>query len=769
MARKEKQGRLAKAPDQRRSHQQRAKQNRSGEIPTREQIVEFIDLNPSAASKRDIAKAFGIRGDDRVILKALLKEMEEDGIINRSRKTYKRTAKIPSVTVIEIPHDADPEHMIGYPAKWDEDEGERPKVLIVNSSKAKAVPGPGDRVLARISEAEAGETDAPYVATPMKILEKQRKSLIGIIRKTKTGARLVPVERKGREMQILAGDLGDAQDGDLVEVDQMVAGRQMVPRARVSNVIGNPLSEKAVSLIALHNLEIPHKFPASVIAESEAAEPADLKGREDWREIPFVTIDPATAKDHDDAVYAERDDDPANEGGFIVYVAIADVAHYVRPGSEMDREALLRGNSVYFPDRVVPMLPEKISNNLCSLVELENRAAMGLRMVFDAEGKKLSHSFHRVLMRSAAKLSYQQAQTAIDGHPDDKTAPLMDEILRPLFDAFAAMEIAQKKRGPLELDLPERRIVLNDEGLVEDIHVPERLTAHRLIEEMMIQSNVCAAETLDQHKTPLLYRVHDTPSHQKLIGLQETLETLNISFHPGDTVQPRQFNTILKKAESSENPQLVSEMVLRAQAQAEYSEENYGHFGLNLRRYAHFTSPIRRYADLIVHRALIRALNLGEDGLPTDTDSKLGMIGEQISMTERRAMAAERETSDRLLAYFLADQIGARFTGRIAGVVGAGLFVRLDKTGADGFIPVSTLGTDYFNYEEAQQALVGERTGERFRIGDQVVVRLMEAEPIAGSLRFEMLSDGEKTTPSKGRRHKGRPPKRKFSGRRKKR
>ncbi len=767
MARKEKQGRLAKAPDERRSHQQRAKTNRHGEIPTREQIVEYLDLNPNAASKRDIAKAFGIRGDDRVILKALLKEMEEDGVINRSRKAYKRTAALPSVTVIEIPHDADPEHMIGYPARWDEDEGERPKVLISNSSKAKVAPGPGDRVLARISSADEGE--AAYVATPMKILDQPRKSLIGVIRRTRTGARLVPVERKGREMQILAGDLNGAEDGDLVEIEQMVSGRQMVPRARVSNVIGNPLSEKAVSLIALHNLEIPHKFPNSVIAESEAAAPADLKGREDWRDLPFVTIDPATAKDHDDAVYAHRDEDAANEGGFVVYVAIADVAHYVLPGSDMDREALLRGNSVYFPDRVVPMLPEKISNNLCSLVENQNRAAMGLRMVFDAEGKKLSHSFHRVLIRSAAKLSYQQAQTAIDGFPDEKTEPLLEPILKPLFDAFAAMEIAQKQRGPLALDLPERRIVLNEEGMVDDIHIPERLTAHRLIEEMMIQSNVCAAEMLEQKKTPLLYRVHDAPSQQKMMGLKETLETLSISFNPGDTVKPTQFNTILKKAENSENPQLVSEMVLRAQAQAEYSNENLGHFGLNLRRYAHFTSPIRRYADLIVHRALIRALGLGEDGLPAETDGKLPMIGEQISMTERRAMAAERETSDRLLAYFLADQIGARFSGRIAGVVGAGLFVRLDKSGADGFIPVSTLGTDYFVYDESQQALIGERSGERYRIGDQVSVRLMETEPLAGSLRFEMLSRGEKTTPPKRGRPRKTTHRKGIGGRRRKR
>ncbi|WP_299348038.1 ribonuclease R [uncultured Maritalea sp.] len=768
MARNDNRGRLPKAPDQRHAHKTRAKQNRDGQIPTRDQIVEYLDINPHNASKRDIAKAFGIRGDDRIILKALLKEMEDDGLINRTRKTYRRTAVLPSVTVIDIPKDTDPNYMIGHPDKWDDDDGERPGVLIVVAKDAKIVPGPGDRVLARVSPNEVPDGPA-YLAKPMKILDAPRKSLIGVVRMVERGARLVPVERKGREMQIHAGDLNGAKDGDLVEVEQAVAGRAMVPKAKVVNVIGNPLSEKAVSLIALHNLEIPHKFPNSVIAESEAAKPADLTGREDWRHLPFVTIDPATAKDHDDAVYAQLDEDPANEGGFVVYVAIADVAHYVRPGSEMEREALLRGNSVYFPDRVVPMLPEKISNNLCSLIELQNRAALGLRMVFDSDGEKVSHSFHRTLIRSAAKLSYQQAQTAIDGHPDDKTQPLLEPILKPLFAAFTAMEQAQKKRGPLALDLPERKIILNDKGMVQDVHIPERLTAHRLIEEMMIQSNVCAAETLEKHKVPLLYRAHDAPSQQKMIGLKEALSSMELNFNPGDTVKPDHFNRILAMAEKSDNPHLVNEMILRSQAQAEYTHENYGHFGLNLRRYAHFTSPIRRYADLIVHRALIRALKLGNDGLPPETDSKLPMIGEQISMTERRAMAAERETTDRLLAYFLADQVGATFPGRIAGVIGAGLFVRLDKSGADGFIPAGTLGSDYFLHDEGQQALIGERTGERFRIGDQVEVRLVEAEPLAGSLRFEMLTTGEQVKPP--RRSRGRSPVRKttFGKRRNKR
>ncbi|WP_424981049.1 ribonuclease R [Maritalea sp. S77] len=745
MARKDKTSRLKQSPEARQKPNFRAKQNRDGTMPTREEVVDYIVRYPNHASKRDLAKAFGIRGDDRIIFKALLKEMEEDGLLTRDKKKYHPVAELPSVTVIEIPLDADTEHMIGYPAKWDGDQENRPRVLISVGKKDRAVPAPGDRVLARIDRDE--NKDPIYTARPMKVLDKPKKANIGIVRMTDKGARLIPVDRKGKEMQIHKGDLGDAKEGDLVEVEQFVSGRLMVPRARVSGIIGNPKSEKAISLIALHNHDIPYRFPKSVLDEAEAQVAADLEGREDWRDVPIVTIDPADAKDHDDAVYAESDDDPANEGGFLIYIAIADVANYVRPDSAMDKEALIRGNSVYFPDQVVPMLPERISNNLCSLVEGENRAAMGLIIKIDKDGKKLDHHFHRVLMRSAAKLSYQQAQTAIDGHPDEKTAPLLEPILKPLFAAYAALEKAQKERSPLALDLPERRIRLNADGFVEDVFVPERLTAHRLIEEMMIQANVAAAETLEAKKSPLLYRVHDAPSQQKLIGLKESLASLDINLSVGENVKPMHFNKVLAQAANTENPHMVNELVLRSQAQAEYTNENYGHFGLNLRRYAHFTSPIRRYADLIVHRALVSALQLGQDGLHPGAESKLAGIGEQISMTERRAMLAERETSDRLLAYFLADQLGARFNGRISGVIGAGLFVRLDKTGADGFIPASTLGTDYFVHDESQQALIGERTGERFRIGDQVEVRLMEAEPLAGSLRFEMLSKGEKTRP----------------------
>jgi ribonuclease R len=726
-----------------------------GTLPSREAILEAMAEDPNLDGKRDLARHFGIHGDMRTPFKVLLKQMEGEGFIARTRKAIRRTAALPAVTVLDIPGDADPDDLHAFPAQWNEEEGERPRVIVEQPKNARVVPAPGDRILARI---DAGDGDLPlYTARAMKILEKPRRGQIGIVRMDEDGARLIPIDRKQKEMRIERGDLGTAGDGDLVEVEVKITGRMMIPKAKVAAVIGNPRSEGAVSMIAIHNLEIPYRFPSAVLKEAEEAKEASLKGREDWRHIPLVTIDPYDAKDHDDAVYAEPDTDPANAGGHIVYVAIADVSAYVKPSTALDREAYLRGNSVYFPDRVVPMLPERISNDLCSLKEGENRPSLAVRMIFSTDGRKLSHSFHRVLFRSAAKLSYQQAQAAIDGKPDDKTGPILDTILKPLWRAYGSMATARDKRGPLDLDLPERKIILDAKGMVADVRVPERLDAHRLIEEMMIAANVAAAETLEKHRSALLYRVHDTPSQEKLMGLRDFLSSLDLPFSKSDAVRPVDFNRVLDKAKGLGKTQQVSEIVLRTQAQAEYAAENYGHFGLNLDRYAHFTSPIRRYADLIVHRALITALDLGPDGLTDAEILKLPGIAQHISSTERRAMLAERETADRLLAQFLSEKIGVEFDGRISGVTRSGLFVRLSETGADGFIPASTLGQDYYRFVEEMQAMVGDRTGETFRIGDPVKVRLLEVAPVAGALRFELLSEGGRGDPSSVKRGRNGP------------
>jgi ribonuclease R len=715
-----------------------------GKLPSKQDIIDFLATATGEAGKREIARAFGVKGSDRIALKALLRDMADDGLIAGSRRKLTRSGVLPPVTVIEIvSRDADGE-FVARPSVWDEELGAPPRILMAESKReAGPVAGIGDRVLARIT-ALGPDADHPYQARTIKHLARAARSLLGIFRALPGGAGVIdPVERKQlKEWPVARGATGDAENGELVRFEIARASRVGVQTARVIERLGNPAAQQMTSLIAVHAHGIPDIFPEAALAEVEAAREPDLKRREDLRHLPLVTIDPSDARDHDDAVWAEADPNPANRGGWAVIVAIADVASYVRPGSALDKEARKRGNSVYFPDRVVPMLPERISNELCSLIENEPRPCLAVRMVFDKDGRKLGHRFFRALMRSAASLTYEQAQSAIDGRLDEVTGPLLDPVLRPLWGAYASLVLARTERGPLDLDLPERKILLDKKGRVRGVASPPRLNAHRLIEEFMIAANVAAAETLEAKRSPLIYRVHDSPSKEKLASLGQFLSTIGIKLPKSGTLKPAQFNRILADTRATPTAELVGEVILRSQAQAEYAPGNLGHFGLNLRRYAHFTSPIRRYADLIVHRALVRALGVGTDGL-TDADmGALAEIAQNISDTERRAMAAERETADRLIAAYLADRIGAKFHARVSGLVRTGLFVRLIETGADGFVPASSIGHEYFYHDEVRQALVGEGTGLAYRLGDPVEVRLVEAIPTAGALRFEMLSEG---------------------------
>jgi ribonuclease R len=718
-------------------------------FPARDAIVAFIRANPGNVGTREIAREFGLKNADRAELKRILRELADQGTIDKRGKKIHEPATLPVTVMADIAgRDTDGE-LIATPAEWDEEEnGAAPKIRIHVPRRPQpgTAAGVGDRALLRVERANDGEV-AAYRGRVIKVIDHARHRVLGVFRALPDGGgRLVPVDKKqvGRELNIAKVDTGGALDGDLVSVDLIRSRGFGLASGKVKERLGSLASEKAISLIAIHAHEIPQAFSPAALREAEAAQPATLKGREDWRDIPLVTIDPPDAKDHDDAVHAQADPDPSNKGGYIVDVAIADVAFYVRPGSALDRDALTRGNSVYFPDRVVPMLPERISNDLCSLVPGEPRGALAVRMVIGADGRKRSHGFHRVLMRSAAKLNYAQAQAAIDGRPDDVTGPLLDPILKPLYAAYAVVKRARDERDPLDLDIPERKILLKSDGTVDRVIVPERLDAHKLIEEFMILANVAAAEMLEKKALPLIYRVHDEPTLEKVHALQEFLKTLDLPFAKSGALRPALFNRVLAQVEGQDYEPLVNEVVLRSQAQAEYSAENYGHFGLNLRRYAHFTSPIRRYADLIVHRALIRALGLGEGALPEDaTPEGLSEVAAQISVTERRAMKAERETADRLIAHHLADRVGATFQGRISGVTRAGLFVKLEDTGADGLIPIRTLGSEYYNYDETRHALVGSRSGAMHRLGDVVDVRLVEAAPVAGALRFELLTEGQ--------------------------
>jgi ribonuclease R len=424
----------------------------------------------------------------------------------------------------------------------------------------------------------------------------------------------------------------------------------------------------------------------------------------------------------------------------------------VRPGTALDSEAERRGNSVYFPDRVVPMLPEALSNELCSLKPNVDRACLAVHLWIDANGRKRRHRFERGVMRSASRLTYEEVQAAQEGRI---ACELPREGLVALYGAFAALAKARAQRGALELDRSEDRVVLDAEKRPVNIERVVRLDSHRLIEEFMILANVAAAEELEARRQPCMYRVHDAPDPEKVDALRVFLEDTGIpglALAKGQALKPELFNRVLRRAAGTPEAPLVNDLVLRCQAQAAYSPNNIGHFGLALRRYAHFTSPIRRYADLVVHRALIAGANIaGPGALSSKTDhDRLAAIGEHISATERRAAAAERAAIERYRATLLARSVGSIFDARISGVAAFGLFVTLTETGADGLVPISTLPGDYYDRDERAHRLIGRNSGRVFRLGDELSVRLVEADGIGGRLVFRIEEKGAQ--PTAGRR-----------------
>ncbi|WP_308917762.1 ribonuclease R [Jannaschia sp. LMIT008] len=735
----------------------------SSPIPTKPQILQWIADNPAQTSKRDIARAFGVKGAARIDLKRVLRELQDEGHLTKRKKTFEDPNRLPPVSVLKVAEvDRDGDVFLA-PHDWKGDAPE-PRILFVPADGDPAV-AEGDRLLVRVQSVEGGN-DHTHRGRLIRKLSSGPRRMLGVFRRGSEGGRLIPVGKgDDREWRIPAGATEDARDGELVEAEQTGGkGRMGLPQARIVARLGDPTAAKSVSLIAIHEHGLRDTFPDAVLDEVAQAEPVtDLGRREDLRNLPLITIDPSDARDHDDAVCAVPDDDPKNPGGHVLWVAIADVAHYVRPGSALDAEARERGNSTYFPDRVVPMLPDALSGDLCSLHEGVDRPCIAVRMVLDDAGQKLSHRFARGLMRSPASLHYEEVQAAIDGAPTDRTAPYLDGVIRPLYAAYGALKRARAKRQPLDLDLPERRIQLDEDGTVTSVAFRDRLDAHRLIEEAMILANVAAAETL--HGTPLLYRVHEEPPEDKLDSLRETAEASGFKLAKGQVLRPAQLNKLLHDAAGTELSELISISTLRAMTQAYYGMRNFGHFGLALRSYAHFTSPIRRYADLVVHRALIAKHGWGDDGLSEGDVEHLERTGELISAAERRSMMAERDTTDRYLAAFLADKVGAEFAGRVSGVQPFGLFVKLDETGADGLIPVRSLGNEYFRYDREANTLTGADSGLTLGLGQPVTVRLAEALPVTGGLTLELLSaDGEAVARPR-RNARSRPVKRKGSRR----
>ena len=705
-------------------------------LPTGEQILKFIADTPAAVGKRDIAKAFGLHGADKIALKSLLRDMADSGQLDTGAgRTLHRGGGLPKVAVLRVVEVGDG-MAVAVPDNWI-NPGPPPKIRVVEGRRRGAL-GLNDRVLARIEEAGpssgpsgASESKTTYRAFPMKLLAKTHEFVLGILRKDALGFRLVPVDKRER-VDLAVLDAGAAKVGDLVLAEP--SGKPPRQHARVIEVLGDPFAPRSFSLIAIHAKGIPHAFTDAALDEAARVAEQPLGEREDLRDLPLLTIDPADARDHDDAVWAAANDD----GTWRAVVAIADVSFYVRPGTALDRSARERGNSVYFPDRVVPMLPEILSADACSLVEGADRAVLACHLTIAADGKLLKHRFTRAVIRCVANIAYEEAQATVDAGAGEHWP-----VLQPLWGAWGALAKARAKRAPLDLDLPERRVVLDAAGRIVSIELREHLDAHRMIEDFMIAANVAAAQALEARRSVCMYRVHEAPGREKLIALKDYLETFGIAFALGQVIQPRTFNKILAEVKDTPQSQQVSEQVLRTQTQAYYAPDNKGHFGLALASYGHFTSPIRRYADLVVHRALVRAYGLGDGGL-TDADvAAIARTGEHISQTERRAMEAERDTLDRYVAAHLSTRIGETVAARITGVQRYGFFATVDGLGGDGLVPVQTLGDERFVYDDATRTLEGIDSGTRYTPGQRLPLRLAEANPITGSLRFELpLGEG---------------------------
>lgn len=716
-------------------------------MPNKDQVMEFINQSHIKVGKREIAKEFGLKGQEKIALKALLRDMADEGLIDMAEgRAFHKMGGVPKVTVLKIIA-IDGNMPIALPEKWEADGKPAPKLQVIE--KGRSALGVGDRILARTEEAGEG-----WRAFPMKKLAQSETQMMGIITQDeKKRYWLKSIDKKVR-FDTLISDIGDAQKGELVLAD--IVKHRAQSSAKVSQILGDPLSGRTVSQIAIHKFDIPNIFPDSV--EQEASEVLSLPilddNREDLRHLPIIAIDPRDARDYDDALWAHPDDDPANKGGFRAIIAIADVSHYVRPGSNIDREAAKRGNSVYFPDLVVPMLPHTLSSDKCSLKSGEDRAALTCQIIIDKSGKVTSWRFKRATIRIAANIAYEDAQAAIDG-TIDKSHEANDHLkasLRPLWDCWKLLSSARDARGPLALDLPERRITIDESGTVTGVALRERLDAHMLVEDFMIAANVAAAKALESKKADLIYRVHEAPSREKLIALRDFLKSYDMPFSMGQVITPSLFNVLIKKIEDEESKPQIMIQILRSQTQAYYSPKNGSHFGLALTSYAHFTSPIRRYADLIVHRALVGAFGLevaapksknipAISALTPDIARKLPDISEAISRTERRAMEAERETTDRYVAAYLSTKLGETVKARITGVQNFGFFATVEEIGGDGLVPISSLRGDYYHYDEESQSLKGERHGQIYKPGMILDLRIAEANPASGALKFE-LPDG---------------------------
>ena len=732
----------------------------SGKLPTAAEVIQFLaKLEGQPASKREIAKHFRIKGQEaRVDLKFLLKEMLLDGQIeNDKAKTFRllteksTEAGAESIRLNVTGKNEDGE-LLCEPVN-ENLKDDYPTIVLDTQSNADI----GDVVIANLHPMNDGEFLATITQKEKKE-EKEPSTIMGVYRERVNGPNaFMALSKELSKIDFAVPNLPKGlkiKDGAVVNVK---AGKrpQFGPTpVEIIEVISDELKGTEIA-IGIRNHELPHQFPDDMLAYTEklkSISEEDLKDREDIRHIPIVTIDGEDAKDFDDAVWAEPWESDKVKGGFHIIVAIADVAHYVKEGSPLDKEAFVRGNSVYFPGYVIPMLPEKLSNDLCSLRPHEDRPTMVCHMWIDADGKLKKHKFTRAVIHSHARLTYNQVQQALNGDVPEVVKPVMESTIAPLYMAFKALLKNRSKRGALDLDVPETVIMMDDAGEITTLEKRSRFESHQLIEEMMVLANVAAASELQTKGAPCLYRIHPEPSELKLDALKLSMKDFGLRLE--GNISPLAIQKTLNNARD-ENKDALYMTVLRSLEQARYDPENVGHFGLALERYAHFTSPIRRYSDLIVHRSLIHNLRLA-GFKQIEQPKNLINVADHLCITERRAQKAEWEVKDRLTVRYYSEYVGNKFKARITTLTKFGMFLSIDDGAAEGMMPYRFMNDDHYIYNEQKNSLFGKRTKRTIKVGHTMVVKLVEADAVTGRLTFapEGTKEEDLKDNRKGRRGK---------------
>jgi len=702
-------------------HSKREAENYENPIPSREFIIEILKQNDRPLSRRAITKLLDLKGEEQTeALRRRLRAMERDGQVLRNRKNaYGIVSKMNLITG----------RVMGHPDGFGfliPDEGGED--LFLNDREMHVVLH-GDRAIARMSgEDRRGRKEGQIV----EVLERGNSLVVGRLITDAGFYYLIPNNRRiSQDILIPPESLMDAQVGQIVEIEITEhPNKHRSPLGKVVNVLGDHMAPGMEIEIALRAFDLPHIWSVKALEQAEAfgseIPKAEIEGRLDLRDLPLLTIDGEDARDFDDAVHAEK----LKSGSWRLWVAIADVSSYVQPKTPLDKDAQERATSVYFPSQVIPMLPEALSNGLCSLNPNVDRLCLVCEMVVNPEGKLESHKFHQAVMNSKARLTYNKvAAILVDGDKalrKDYAAVLPG--LETMYDLFKAMLKAREDRGAIDFEMTETQFIFDDNRKLKIIEPRERNDAHRLIEEFMVAANVSAAQFILKHELPALFRVHETPSEEKLASLREFLGELGLALGGGDEPEPAHYASLLKNAHKRPDAHLIQTVMLRSLKQAVYSPDNVGHFGLSLEAYAHFTSPIRRYPDLQVHRAIRHIISGKKKSTWPSTHDEMIKLGEHCSMASRRADEATRDVSDWLKCEFMQERVGEVHEGIISGVTAFGLFVELSDMYIEGLVHVTSLKNDYYQFDAAGHRLMGERTRKVYRLGDKVDVKVMRVD-----------------------------------------